>query len=57
LTKGQANAIFVARDLLIWPGEAGKGEKMCYKYEGYHIVPVFGNEPMTGIFAIFRRGE
>jgi hypothetical protein len=36
-------------NLLIWPGEAGKGEKMSCNYKE-NVVPVFGKEPGTGIF-------
>ena len=49
---------FMVSDLLIWPSEAGKGEKMRYDYKKNTIEPVFGKEPETGVFiADLRIGE
>jgi hypothetical protein len=42
---------FNTSNLLIWPSEAGKGDKMLYVCDkGKTITPVFGKVPEAGIF-------
>ena len=49
---------FTFSDLLIWPGEAGKGEEMQYVHKTENTIkPVFGEEPEAGIFIVRLRAE